>query len=261
MPDFLGIGAMRAGTSWLAENLRRHPRIWIGRKEQHFFDRHLDGGGLGWLHADRVARARYGVRFLPGALRGRLTGDLTPRYAILPPEVIARVAAWMPEVKLLMMLRDPIERAWSQARHDVPALTAPGTPPKAELFQFFEQPRVRQRGDYLGCLRNWLTAFERRQLWVGFLEEVALDARAVARDALRFLGVEPAGGVQWVVDPVHAAPPAPMPDAVRRHLEALHDGWAAELETLIGRPVPWPRLEFPPRESLSAQVDHREDQP
>src|SRR6185436_2929698 len=157
MPRFLGIGAMRAGTSWLAENLRRHPRIWIGRKELHFFDRRLHSRLVPLLDEDREARLRYTVRFLPGTLRNKVTGEFTPRYAILDQPVIARIHTWMPDARLLLILREPVERAWSQARHDYQEFrkTPVARVAPSELADYFNEPAVRQRGDYATCLKNW----------------------------------------------------------------------------------------------------------
>lgn len=239
LPGFLGIGAMRAGTTWLADNLRQHPRIWIGRKEVHFFDRHLNARLIPGIDRDREARFRYALRFLPGSIPGKLVGEFTPRYAILGPETIARIREWMPDVRLVMILRDPVERAWSQARHDRPDLTGPGPAPVADLLRFLEQPGVRQRGDYLGCLRAWLAVFNRNQLWITFLEDAIADPEAVVRGTFRFLGVDGEAGIRIETRPVHASPSAPMPDLVRRHLEEIYRGTAADLEALIGRPVPW----------------------
>ncbi len=239
LPGFLGIGAMRAGTTWLADNLRRHPRIWIGRKEQHFFDRHLNARRIPGIDRDREAQFRYALRFLPGSIRGRLVGEFTPRYAILEPETIARIREWMPDVRLLMILRDPVERAWSQARHDRPDLTTRGPAPVSELLRFLDQPQVRQRGDYLSCLRTWLAVFNRDQLWVTFLEHTMIDPEAVVRGTFRFLGVDDGASVGIEARPVHPSPSVPMPDRVRRHLEEIYRGTAAGLEELIGQPVPW----------------------
>jgi hypothetical protein len=233
---------MRAGTSWLAENLRRHPDIWIGRKEIHFFDRKIDKRWIPWLDRDREARLRYAVRFLPGTLRHKVTGEFTPRYAILDQPVIARIHSWIPDVRLLLILREPVERAWSQARHDYrvyrkesAAQTAP-----SELADYFNTPAVRQRGDYAACLKNWLSVFDREQILVLFLEEARANPLAVLREAFTFLGVDsnPEIGTP-VLDPVHAGVSAPMPEEVRHYLSGMFGGQRTELESLIGRPVPW----------------------
>jgi hypothetical protein len=78
MPDLLGIGAQRSGTTWLWENIRRHPDVWFWRtKELHFFDRRLEKRYFPFLPVESEAAARYALFFLPGKLRGKVTGEIT----------------------------------------------------------------------------------------------------------------------------------------------------------------------------------------
>ena len=89
MPDFIGIGAMRSGTSWLRRNLNRHPQIWMAEpKELHFFDRHFDERKRAWLPAEHEAKVRYGESFC-GAPVGRTVGEFTPAYAVMDASMIA----------------------------------------------------------------------------------------------------------------------------------------------------------------------------
>jgi hypothetical protein len=235
---------MRAGTTWLTHNLRRHPRIWIGQKEVHFFDRKLESRRFPLLGRDPVAQLRYAVRFLGGRLRNRISGEVTPRYAILDSPVIARIHAWMPDLRLILILRDPVERAWSQARLDFPNLyqKSAGQASPAELIRFFDSESVRLRNNYAANVRSWLGVFDRAQLLVLFLEEARTDPARVLRDAWTFLGVDPDAHVDWnqVSRPVNAGEVVPMPDWARRHLDDAY-GDQAELERLIGRPVAWSR--------------------
>ncbi len=151
-PDFIGIGAQKAGTTWLHRNLRVHPGIWMPRKEVHYFDQKMnDGSGavsrfLGKRGVDeqwrRQVRYRFGMRARNFSLdklgdilwdfkyymrryddgwyasifepsRGRTTGEITPAYSMLGPEKVARVHALAPEARIIFMMRNPIERVWS----------------------------------------------------------------------------------------------------------------------------------------------------
>ena len=232
LPDFIGIGAMRAGTSWLRKQLDRHPELWTATpKELHYFDRHF---------TDRDED--YAAHFA-GAPAGAVAGEITPAYAILPAPKIATAKAWMPDLKLLFMLRDPVQRAWSHARkdfpkfHDKPAEEA-GVD---ELIAFADQPQVAARSDYLTCLRAWLAHFDSDQLWCGFLDNAAADPAATLTNLFTFLGVDPSKGI----DPKAAArrentrPDAPIPDAFREHLESTLYGQNSELADLLGTDLPW----------------------
>src|ERR1700676_1924214 len=141
-PDFLCVGAQKAGTGWLYEQLREHPDFWMPPlKELHYFDR-LGRARLLLVgkKRDRLETARRGarderdLRFLDamqilstrsqielpayaalfGSKGSLLSGDITPGYSILPDEGIERIASYFPSLKVIFIARDPVERAWSQ---------------------------------------------------------------------------------------------------------------------------------------------------
>lgn len=244
MPRFLGIGATRAGTSWVAAQLAAHPQIRMGRKEIHFFDRKLGAPGASGSARDRVNQLRYLARFVRARGGGRIRGEITPAYAVLEPEVVRRVAEWMPDVRLIFMMRDPIERAWSQARNGFPRWR--GKPLECvgrdELVSFFDSDPVRRRSDYATCLRAWLEHFPRDHFFFGFLDEVREEPGALIRDLLGFLEAKVvAADAESLEQPVNASAPVPMPDWVRDHLEGEYAFDAEEVSELIGRQVPWSR--------------------
>lgn len=104
MLSFMGIGAQKAGTTWLHANLARHPRIGFpGGKEVHYWN------------ARRAVLPEQWYRDLFATGDGRVNGDITPAYSTLEPEVVARIGALFPDLRILFLLRDPIERAWSAA--------------------------------------------------------------------------------------------------------------------------------------------------
>jgi Sulfotransferase domain len=117
LPDFLVIGAQRAGTTTLYHYLVQHPQVLgaVADKEVHFFDLGFTGG----LDAYRAAfPTRNAVR---RAARGHArvrVGEATPYY-LFHPAVPDRVASSLCDVALIAILRDPVERAWSQYRHEV----------------------------------------------------------------------------------------------------------------------------------------------
>lgn len=243
MPRFLGIGAKKAGTSWLATQLARHPRIWFRRKELHFFDRSLYRRRYPLLPAELEARLRYRGKFLAGALRGKVTGEFTPAYAVLEKDCIALIRAWMPKVRLLYIMRDPVERAWAEARDDFPKYLGKSVrdATEHELRGYFESPSVVQRGDYAACLENWRSAYGRDQFFITFLEDVIADPVRVLRAAFQFLGVDANIDLDRKVVslPVYSGERVPMPEWVREHLGTMLWTDVDRLEALIDRRVPW----------------------
>jgi hypothetical protein len=135
LPHFLGIGAQKAGTTWLHANLRRHPDVFVADpKELHHFDETFHRG-----------LRFYAGHFTPG--RHQVRGEITPAYGILPVERIRFIRTVMPEVKLIFLMRNPIDRAWSHAvmqlgtrRNRAPADITP-----AELVDFLGSEPCRTR--------------------------------------------------------------------------------------------------------------------
>jgi hypothetical protein len=149
-PDFLCIGMQKAGTAWLFDQLDAHPDFWMPPlKELHFFDSRLEVKRLDSLlrrmqtDAQRLlaAKRREGRRafserdldFLAraGAIKGTpqdldkyaelfapkgelISGDITPGYSRLPENTIRDIAEHFPALKIVLLLRDPIDRIWSQ---------------------------------------------------------------------------------------------------------------------------------------------------
>ncbi len=257
-PDFLGIGAQKAGTTWLHRHLDQHEQIWLPpQKELHYFDQRLQGKlaplpqrmwsdqapSPQWRLnlTNRLARHRqrfvvdevtwdlnfffgrnddqwYRSLFAPAS--DRIAGEITPAYSTLEPEIIAHVAALLPDAKLLFMMRNPIERAWSHAVMD---LTRRGGKQLSEVTQEEFHRHVNgqassQRGDYVTTLDRWLAHFPKRQLFVGFLEDINARPRFVLRRVFRFLGVDEAAHVPVRPRPVHRGNAQSMPTPWARQL-------------------------------------------
>ena len=105
LPDLLGIGTQKGGTTYLHALLQHHPQIFLATpKEQHFFTLHWQRGGP-W-YADQFAQAE----------SHQCCGEVTPYY-LFHPEVPQRIKSQLPDVKLIVLLRDPVERALSQYFH------------------------------------------------------------------------------------------------------------------------------------------------
>ena len=179
LPDFLGIGVPRAGTTWLYALLRSHPQLFVPpeRKEVHFFDRYWDRG-TDWYES-----------FFPrerGELRA--VGEITPQY-FYPDPCPARVAATVPDARLILMLRDPVERAYSQYWLRVRIDNYRG--PFEQFMQ--ERPYAVDWGFYTERWRAYRERFAAEQILVLVYEEATSQ---VAETTLRigsFLGVDPAG--------------------------------------------------------------------
>lgn len=107
-PDFIIIGAQKCGTSTFYHQMRKHPDILLPRKKElHFFDDHYQLG-LEW-YLRFFAHPRY-----PG--QSYCTGEASPFY-FFHPLVPQRISETFPEIKLILLLRNPVSRAYSQYQH------------------------------------------------------------------------------------------------------------------------------------------------
>ena len=107
LPDFLGIGVQKGGTTTLQRLLEQHPQVYLPPcKELHYFSLHY-GQGEAWYQQQFEAAAP-----------DQRCGEITPYY-LFHPQVPARIHALLPEAKLIVLLRDPVERALSQVAHSM----------------------------------------------------------------------------------------------------------------------------------------------
>lgn len=230
-PDFICIGAQKAGTTWLDTNLRYHPDLWLPpAKEIHYFDRGtapyikkiVDQDPIQRymvsyrlrLAAKEIARralrpkaAWYAMkwywRFLFGdrsdgwyrslfaPAPGQLAGETTPGYNLLPATGVRRVATLMPSVKLIYLVRHPVERAWSQIRMRFSRFGWRGveTIPEEEVLAFLRHSRCLQHSRFSINLARWEAHFPAEQLFVGFFDDIAERPARLLRAIYRFLGV------------------------------------------------------------------------
>ena len=180
-PSFLGIGAQKTGTTWLHAMLCLHPDVGMPeQKELHFWDRH---------EPEPAAVEAYCAGF--DSLRGRAHGEITPSYAILPPVRIAAVRRRLPDLKLIYIVRNPLERAWSQARMELARQGNEPTDMGAWLTAQFRSAESLARGDYAHCLENWFAHYPREQLKVFVYEEAFAAPREFLKACARHLGVDP----------------------------------------------------------------------
>jgi hypothetical protein len=130
-PDFLCVGAQKAGTSWLYRQCEPHPDFWMPPlKELHYFNKLTKAQRTSSPRCrdERDVCFRESVSRLSArpyfdmesyarlfAYKGsRLSGDITPAYSALNDEIIERVVGYFPNLKVIFLARDPVERAWSQ---------------------------------------------------------------------------------------------------------------------------------------------------
>lgn len=203
-PTFLIIGTAKAGTTALYHYLMQHPQIYMSpNKEPNYFA--LTGERLDFRGpADMQHIGKYSVtdsvrytRLFEGANGAAAIGEASPLY-LYDPRAPARIHETLPDVKLIVILRNPVERAYSSFLH----LVRDQREPILDFEQALqaEQARIEanwehiwhyvQLGFYHRQLQRYLQIFDRRQLLILLYEDWNADNAATLRQVFHFLGVE-----------------------------------------------------------------------
>ena len=151
-PTYVGIGAQKCASTWLHRILAEHPQVAVPEaKEVDFFSWRFDHG-YQW----------YERQFATGPETAVARGEISPSY-FAEPAVPARIARYAPEVRVLLSLRDPVQRALSNHRHEVREghLTGPDLSFEAGLAN---NPMYVEQGLYATHLRQWLHHFPRERI-------------------------------------------------------------------------------------------------
>lgn len=180
--QFLGIGAQRAGTSWLFANLVRHPDIFLPfNKELHYFD---------LLHISNTADW-YCEQFQEAG--GSICGEITPSYSILEKTMIRAIASNTDQLKVFLIMRNPIDRAWSAIKMELQHLVgdrfALSQIPGELIVEHIKTSVTIEKGDYEKIIRNWRSAFSDDSLHLMFYEDIKKKPAQVLNGLFDFIGV------------------------------------------------------------------------
>lgn len=272
-PDFIIVGAKRGGTTSLYNYLLEHPSIaplFPARqriKGVHYFDSEFARGGrwyrshfplsAGGRHIARPARA-------PG-----LTGEASPYY-LFHPLAAERIARDYPGMRLIVLLRDPVERAYShykeRVRHGAEslsfedALDAEVARLRGEVQRIVSEPGYRSvahehhsylaQGRYADMLPRWFGLFPCEQFHIVVSEEFHQYPARVVNDVWSFLGLAPAELRSRTRHNYHPAPD--LTPATRRRLQHAFAAHNRDLEQMLGRSLPWPAAPAAPPAHLAA---------
>jgi hypothetical protein len=178
LPSFLGIGAMRSGTTWLDSILRTHPDIYLPerRKEIHFFDLYYDKG-INWYED-----------FFPHnntAKKYQQIGEITPAYLYFP-EISTRIKRYLPNCRFLVILRNPIDRAYSHYGFWVKNFAEQKT--FAELLE--QEPEILRKGLYFEQITRYLHHFPQENFLFLLFEDIIINPESAIKQLANFLSVD-----------------------------------------------------------------------
>ena len=183
--DFIGIGAPKSGTTWLADCLRPHPQIFVPeQKELMYFnayqttyeiiDNYRYGKPLEWYH-----------EFFKDAGPAQIKGEITPAY-MLSENAAGDIYKYNPDIKLIVILRDPVEKAHSLYRF-YRQKSYIGYPTFREAIENI--PFILEESRYFTLLKKYFDLFPRENIKVLFYEDIQADNKKFIKAVEDFLGV------------------------------------------------------------------------
>ncbi|MGE0665638.1 MAG: sulfotransferase domain-containing protein [Sphingomonadales bacterium] len=177
MIDFLIIGAPKSGTSWLAHNLARNPNCFMPHQEIHYYSRYFESHSPQWYAA-----------FFADRQPGQLVGERSNTY-MTDPRSPDRIQRELPDAKLIAILRNPVERAYSGycmrlnrgfVSADISSELDPENPKAREILE---------NGLYSVQLGRFLDRFSREQVHVALYDDILTRPYELMGDISRYLGV------------------------------------------------------------------------
>jgi hypothetical protein len=271
LPNFLGIGGTRCGSTWLHYNLLKHPEIWLPPiKELHYFDRSPHYDSPSYLATERlsarllgsephnrewrrsasrsIARSLlrnittlpwklkyfggryndewYASLFKPG--RDKVRGEITPAYSILSARDVAHVRSLMPRAKIILFLRNPIDRIWSA--HCKNFVT------ESQIREQLALPQLEVRSDFVSIISTWGGVYPKQQMLVEFYDELEVDPGKLLQKVYQFLGVDSSDKYIWPAlrARLNASPPKPIPRDLKIALTKKYEAQVEGLSELLG---------------------------
>jgi len=173
LPDWIGIGCVKCGTSWAWEQLSKHPEIYSPHKEVSYFN-----------YTTLFKQRQYEAVF-EGGEDDQMLGEWTPDY-FHHYEAMHNIKETCPWVKLIVIFRHPVERAFSNYKH---ALFEGRLKSHITFDQSKSFWRVRNRSIYSTHLKQWYELFGRNKIKVMWYEDIKTKPIEFLQEIFRFLGI------------------------------------------------------------------------
>jgi len=269
-PDFLCIGAQKSGTTWLYENLSMIPDFEMPPlKELHYFN-NLGAKGLRlrdltdykhYLFLKKrvnyqieqlsIHKLLWELKYLFGRrtdnwylslfhrTSGKLTGDISPAYSILPEQIVQKIHRLIPRTKIIFILRNPIDRAWSHAKMDFERFQKRKIKDVKiiECINHFDSLASTLRSNYIRTLDIWQQYFPADQFFIGFFDDIANEPEVFLKDVLSFLCVDPDSTkfAKALRIQLNRSIDEPIPAILLQYLTKKYEPLINELNSLFGK--------------------------
>ncbi len=254
-PNFLCIGAQKAGTTWLHYNLKAHPEIWLPPvKEIHYFDqvykvtarhgaiqngrlkklenalkRKLEGKKVGYKHLEFLGNFAlreqknddWYLSLFDNAGEQRVIGDVTPAYSALPEEGVAHIRNLLGDIKIIFIMRNPVKRMWSGLvmgkRNEIQRGEVTSV---EEWLQLAQEDRNKIRADYRRTIEHYERYFSPENILYLFYDQIRLNPLGFLEEVCNFLDIEfkESDFSQTISGVYNSNPKVTIPDEVKDFL-------------------------------------------
>ncbi len=183
--DFIGIGAMKSGTTWLACALREHPDIFIPlQKEIHYFNKKFDSDP----RIDNLNNSKpltWYASFFRKVKRNQIKGEFSASY-LWDKSAARTIYHFNPDIKIVVILRDPVERSFSHYLH----FRRIGLLKNISLQKAIKERKdILYRSHYYRQLKRYFDLFPKENIKVLFFEDMKKDKISFLKEVESFLGV------------------------------------------------------------------------
>jgi hypothetical protein len=278
-PNFIGIGAQKAGTTWLYAQLSKHSSVWMPPiKELHYFDRspkYASPSGINsaspfnriwrgdpfyrrqcrriiqslpkYIASKNFDMIRWCTRWIFGyyddhwykslfenSPSGSISGEITPAYSILTRKDIEWMKRINPLLKIILFVRNPIDRAWSALRFykrigrlntDINCAN--------EVLTELANEEYANRGDYMKTIENYLDVFDSSQFLICFYDSIEEKPEELLEKIYSFLEIPSImSDRELLTVRCNASPPHEMPQEIRAY---LIDTYTSSIEIMAQR--------------------------
>lgn len=184
--DFVGIGAPKAGTTWLGHMLEEHPELCMSEpKEVHYFNDLVSFRSF--LNPQFHLGIEWYQKFFNHCKNSKLKGEITPRYCA-DPVAAKRIKEHNPNIKIIYCLRHPVDRIWSQFQFTTYFV---GKEDRPLMKALEEEPEYLNMSSYYKNLSLYREFFPDEQIFLMWFEDIQKKPDELLADIFSFLGVDP----------------------------------------------------------------------
>lgn len=244
MLNFLGIGAQKAGTTWIFKRLSMHPNIYFPRgKEIHFWDGYSSLNTKSISHYNNIFRDQHFYK-----QNKFIVGEITPEYALLNDSQLNALHKYSPDVRIFYSLRDPADRAWSAIKmhlflqqKDIKKQSVD------DILELLENGNFIAQTEYAKNIKNWLQHFNKEQLAVVIFENFNSHPYKIMAKLSKHIGIDssfynllPPAVIGGITFQGHKAR---MPEQIREKFVQRFSETTSEIEEYIKKPLPhWRKI-------------------